>query len=598
MFNVPFVSWTESRLLPLFKKGIVNNTSNYPGICLSNVSSKVFSVIINNRLQEWIEEYNLTGEHQAGFKKGYSTVDHMFTLLAHIQKQFSFNRKLYVAFIDFEKAFDSINRHLLWPILLKNGIKGQLFQCVKTMYDNVKVRVRCGTNLTDVIHCTAGVRQGDACSPILFSLFINELAIEVINNGRHGARFLLDAFELFILLLADDIVLLAETVVGLQNQLNNLNRAASTLQLNVNMLKSNIVVFRKGGYLGAREKWVYNGVPMPVVNVYKYLGIYFSTRLSFVVACKDLASRAKNALLYVMKKLYTLNNNSLDLFMKIFDSQIQPVAQYGSEIWGLDKAAVHCESVHLFALKRYLGVQMRTPNDFVYSETSRYPIVINSVVNCIRYWLRLLRMDDYRLPSKSYKMLYDLDAKGKLNWVSNVRICLFQHGFGHVWQNQGVQCQISFIRIFRQRLIDCRWQAWHEHINNSERFDLYRTFCSTYEIKPYIMLDMDRHLKVLTAKFRMGISDLNVHKSRYNKKVNNLDLLCPMCKIAKEDEMHFMFLCPKLHNIRQRFIRPKYYMNPCAFKLVLLLSSTNTRDVRDLSMYIYKSFKYRETVAV
>ena len=61
-----------------------------------------------------------------------------------------------------------------------------------------------------------------------------------------------DCFELFILLLADDVVLLSETVTGLQTQLNSLQRASSSLQLKVNMSKSNKVVLRKGGYLGAR----------------------------------------------------------------------------------------------------------------------------------------------------------------------------------------------------------------------------------------------------------------------------------------------------------------------------------------------------------
>ena len=56
----------------------------------------------------------------------------MFTLLALVQKQISLNRKLYVAFIDFEKGFDTINRTLLWPVLLKNGINGKLYRCIKT----------------------------------------------------------------------------------------------------------------------------------------------------------------------------------------------------------------------------------------------------------------------------------------------------------------------------------------------------------------------------------------------------------------------------------------------------------------------------------
>ena len=92
------------------KKGDVNNPNNYRGISLGDASSKVYSTIINLRLQEWVEVNNITGKHQAVFEKNYSTIDHMFTLLALVQKQLSLNRKLYVAFIEFEKAFDSVNR--------------------------------------------------------------------------------------------------------------------------------------------------------------------------------------------------------------------------------------------------------------------------------------------------------------------------------------------------------------------------------------------------------------------------------------------------------------------------------------------------------
>ena len=115
-FNVLFdegiypLNWCESIILPLFKKGDCNNPNNYRGIPLCDVTGKLYSSIINNRLQEWIDDSDITGECKGGFKRGYSTIDHMFTLLAMIQKQFAFNRKLYVAFIDFEKAFDSVSR--------------------------------------------------------------------------------------------------------------------------------------------------------------------------------------------------------------------------------------------------------------------------------------------------------------------------------------------------------------------------------------------------------------------------------------------------------------------------------------------------------
>ena len=90
------------------------------------------------------------------------------------------------------------------------------------MYANVKARIRCGADLTEYIACTRGVKQGDVCSPVLFSLFINELALEIIGSGKHGVTLSPDFIELFILLFADDIILSSETVAGLQNQLNNL----------------------------------------------------------------------------------------------------------------------------------------------------------------------------------------------------------------------------------------------------------------------------------------------------------------------------------------------------------------------------------------
>ena len=114
-----------------------------------------------------------------------------------------------------------------------------------------------------------------------------------------------------------------------------------------------------------------------------------------------------------MIKLRVLNNNSLDLLLKLFDSQIVPIALYGAELWGLENAARQCEKVHLFALKKFLGVEMRTPNDFVYGETNRYPLYINSIIRCIRYWLKLTTMEDTRLPQKAYRMLLDLDIRDK-----------------------------------------------------------------------------------------------------------------------------------------------------------------------------------------
>ena len=101
----------------------------------------------------------------------------MFTLFAAVQKQIVSSCKLYV-------AFDSISRKLLWPIFVKNEMKVKLHNCIRGMSEKVKTRVGSGTDLTDYIACTLGVKL---CSPELFSLFVNEIALEIIDCGKHGA---------------------------------------------------------------------------------------------------------------------------------------------------------------------------------------------------------------------------------------------------------------------------------------------------------------------------------------------------------------------------------------------------------------------------
>jgi hypothetical protein len=236
--------------------------------------------VLNRRITSWIEENNIIGEEQAGFRENYSTIDHIFTLVAMIQKQLVRHRKLYVAFIDFRKAFDSVARDKLWRVLNKTGMNGKIVQALQSMYRVVRARVRAGADLTEEFLCPLGVKQGEVCSPVLFSLFINELTKDIVNRGRHGIQLSPDLIELFILLFADDVILFSDTVVGLQTQLNILCESAKRLGLIVNLDKSNVVVFRNGGYLGQRENWFFDGKQLSVVNMYKYLGIYMSTRLS------------------------------------------------------------------------------------------------------------------------------------------------------------------------------------------------------------------------------------------------------------------------------------------------------------------------------
>ena len=102
---------------------------------------------------------------------------------------------------------------------------------------------------TEEFSCPVGLKQGECISPLLLSFFIKELATAVGEKGTHGVQFVQGMAEVFSLLFADDVVLVSLTPGGLQNQLNNLKAEADRLKLEVNLAKTSIVVFRRGGHL-------------------------------------------------------------------------------------------------------------------------------------------------------------------------------------------------------------------------------------------------------------------------------------------------------------------------------------------------------------
>ena len=110
----------------------------------------------------------LTGDAQAGFRKGRSTTDHIFTLQAAIEKQFANNSKLYVAFIDFKKTYDTVNRNILWSVLFHNDIQGKMLRNLKAMYSSVQACVMSKSEMSGYFECFQGLKQGFVASPVFF----------------------------------------------------------------------------------------------------------------------------------------------------------------------------------------------------------------------------------------------------------------------------------------------------------------------------------------------------------------------------------------------------------------------------------------------
>ena len=580
--------WSKAILIPIYKKGNSEVPDNYRGVSLISTVSKCYTSILNKRLYCWIEENGKIHENQAGFREGYATTDHIFTLYSIVQKCLNKRGgKLYAAFVDLRKAFDSVNHELLMKVVFSEGIRGKLFRSIKVMYESLISCVRVDSEYSEFFKCPVGVRQGCVLSPTLFSLFINKLATHISETGVHGIQLLPTLLELFILLFADDVVLLSTTPGGLQVQLNSLKECCDHLKLTVNKEKTKVMVFRKGGYLGKQEKWYFDKERLEVVNNYCYLGFTFSTKLSSKIGTNNLVVKGKKALYLLIRSLNSCRDLSQKVFFKLFDARVQSILLYSSEIWGLQRLEL-LERVHLLACKKFLGVPLKTPNKMVYSELKRYPLYINSCVRAIKYWFRILAMDLNRLPKQAYIMLARLDENGKICWVTSIRSILSSTGFYYVWLNQGVGSINRFLSAFKQRMVDVFIQEWSTSIREKERYSMYRSFVREFGNVHYL-LDIDVYcFRIAFTQIRMGVLPINVNLQRYSDQPGAK--MCPFCINKLEDEMHVLKKCPLYADIRER-----YSLNDCRMSLANMLDGMHLSTSKTVAKFVFYAMKRRQS---
>ena len=190
---------------------------NYRGISLLSCVSKAYSGIINKRITRYLDDTNFLVDEQNGFRKDRSCEEHIFSLHSMIQTNIKSKKSVFGAFIDLEKAFDWVDRDLLFYKLLHNNINGNIYNAIKLLYTNTLSCMKINNLYTDWFQIFNGVRQGDTLSPTLFSFFINDLASEL---KELGLGIDINGTKICILLYADDMVLIANSEAELQSMLN------------------------------------------------------------------------------------------------------------------------------------------------------------------------------------------------------------------------------------------------------------------------------------------------------------------------------------------------------------------------------------------
>ena len=210
--------------------------------------NKLYSSILNRRLQTYLEDNHILVEEQNGFRSSRSCIDHIYTLITVLRNRKACGKDTFLAFIDFKKAFDSVNRDMLLFKLAKVGVCGKMYNAISSMYSNPQSRVILNEYQTEYFHCPIGVKQGDCLSPTLFAIFINDLANKIkatdLGIKLELGKNINELTILNILLYADDIVCLAEKEEDLQAILFETEQWCRKWRLEINLTKTNIMHVR------------------------------------------------------------------------------------------------------------------------------------------------------------------------------------------------------------------------------------------------------------------------------------------------------------------------------------------------------------------
>jgi len=618
LFNTIYTSgnfpseWRLTTLTVLHKKGDKNDPKNYRGIAVSSNLCKLFCLVLHNRLITYTDKYQTIPPEQIGFRKGCRTSDHVLVLKSLIDKYINAAVKsnLFVCFIDFSAAFDTVWRSALLYKLIQAGIGGHFINIIRNMYSLVSFTIKCDGKLTDIFNTSVGVKQGCILSPMFFNIFISDIPT-IFDDSCDPV--LLDNSPLSCLMYADDLVILSKSAQGLQNALDKLHNYCLKWKLLVNIKKSNVMIFNKSGHLIEKFKFIYGNNELKATKEYCYLGIIFTPSGSFQSAMVKLKDKALKAYFKIRENLYS---NSYKCSSTLFRSLVQPIISYGSEVWApylfknlnstnfvniCDKPPG--ESLHLKFCKIVLGVHRKATNNAVRGELGSYPLLISMIALAVKYWWKLNLNCMLGSNSLVTKALTD-NRKNSLafTWSTGIKNVLTLIGKPDIWDRPILINKANFNTLIVNSLKSVYNNLWLDVIKNHQ--SKLRTYCQfklSFSDENYVTL-LKRQYRSTFCKLRISCHKLRIEMGRYSSpKLPPEQRICSHCNLGEiEDEFHFIMKCTLYNDFRQKLLSQindifdidNFNDNE---KFNLIMSANDYDTTRAVSSYIHAAFEKRSS---
>ena len=253
---------------------------------------KLFLKIVHSRIYTKCEE-NI-GRSQFGFKNGFGTREALFSIQVLIQRCRDVNVDVYACFVDYEKAFDTVQHDKLITILQEIGLDGRDIRLIANLYWNQTADIRINNQTSEEIPIMRGVRQGCVLSPLLFNLYAEKIFREAVEDRTEG--IIANGIVINNLRYADDTVLLATDRDDLQTLLLSVTDHSQQMGLKINIEKTQWMVISKNINITNNSADIrINGDIVQRVQAYKYLGCWVNEKWDLLQEIKCRIEQARRS---------------------------------------------------------------------------------------------------------------------------------------------------------------------------------------------------------------------------------------------------------------------------------------------------------------
>jgi len=344
-YTVPVCKLQDSRTKAV-------TTDDFRGIAISPIISKTFEHCVLKKFGDYFQ----THENQFAFKKGRGCSHAIYAARNAVERLVNGGSTVSLCALDVSKAYDKVNHSALFVKLMKRQIPTALLRVLENWLSNSWTCIKWHSTYSQFIKIEFGVRQGSVLAPSLFAIYIDDVVSRLSLSQRY-----------FIILYADDILVISPSVNELQKIVNICENELNLLDMQINVKKSCCMRIGQRHDAKCADILSSDGTPIAWVDSIRYLGIVIVQSCKFKCSldnAKRSFFRSINALFSKVGRLA-----SEDVFLHLVNSKCMPILLYSLEVCPLNKADIRSLD---FTVTRVLMKLFRTSNTDIIKDCCTY----------------------------------------------------------------------------------------------------------------------------------------------------------------------------------------------------------------------------------